>query len=451
MSIIENFAGVTVNPIRMTSSKTPIQFFFLLPFLFLALVLKGQNGEQSLGIHSAIQHRTDEIFESLVEIRRDFHRFPELSGQEQRTSEKVADYLRDLGLEVHTHVGGYGVVGILKGKEEGKKIAWRADMDAMPSDAPDLVDLQSQNEGVRHICGHDVHTAIALGIANVLASQKDRLHGTVYFVFQPSEENIKGAKAMVEDGLFDLIDPEEFYALHMSPFPVGTIATKGEFLFSDYKKVSVALEKGGGHDTAVDFVQSQILSVQNVDSADNFNNPMNWGDPVLGITYPKTLYQDYIFFNPGLEVEDKGERSTVGAYMSCSNRRQLEQAQKELEQKILHSEKADLKAEIAYAQVSYTIHNDEQLTEGAIESISSIYGQESVIRLHGVIPGGRSDDFALFQEEVPGVYFFLGGSNMETGVNAMPHAPDFAVDEDCIKTGVYYFSSLIVESLGGED
>lgn len=178
--------------------------------------------------HVFIQQKTDEIFDSLVSIRRDFHVYPELSGQEERTSKKIEQYLVSLGLEVKTNIGGFGVVGILHGAKKGKKIAWRADIDAMPSNIPDVVNFKSKNEGIRHICGHDVHTTVALGIANVLASQTENLEGTIYFVFQPSEENLKGAQAMIDDGLFDIINPDEMYALHMSPFPAGTIATKSK-------------------------------------------------------------------------------------------------------------------------------------------------------------------------------------------------------------------------------
>src|SRR6056297_3765452 len=132
--------------------------------------------KNTLEIHKNVQNRTDEIFDSLVNIRRDFHKYPELSELEKRTSTKVASYLESLGLEVIKGIGGYGVVGILNTGRPGKHIAWRADIDAIATDIPDVVDFSSKNEGIRHICGHDVHTTVGIGIADVLVSLKEHLH-----------------------------------------------------------------------------------------------------------------------------------------------------------------------------------------------------------------------------------------------------------------------------------
>src|SRR5690606_21042719 len=135
-------------------------FYFYALFIIFHFTASGQEETKGLSIHKSLQEYADEIFQELVDIRRDLHRNPEISGREQRTSEKIAEFLESQGLEVKTHIGGYGVVGILNGSKEGKSIAWRADIDAMPSNIPDVVDFESENPGVRHICGHDVHTAI---------------------------------------------------------------------------------------------------------------------------------------------------------------------------------------------------------------------------------------------------------------------------------------------------
>ena len=175
---------------------------------------------------------------------------------------KVATYLEWLGLEVKTNIGGYGVLGILYTGKPGKKIAWRADIDAMASDIPDVVDFKSKNEGVRHICGHDVHTTVGLGIANVLASQKENLTGTVYFIFQPAEEKAKGAKMMIADGLFDMIKPDEIYALHVSPYPIGTIATKSANVFSHITAIDIEYELSNDQDSLVNFTKELMINAQ---------------------------------------------------------------------------------------------------------------------------------------------------------------------------------------------
>ncbi|HBU78430.1 MAG TPA: amidohydrolase, partial [Muricauda sp.] len=265
--------------------KTPSNTLTIFFFLLVTISSFGQNGITP--IHTEIQQHTEQIFDSLVKIRRDFHMYPEVGGEEKRTSTKIAAYLTELGLEVKTGIGGYGVVGILKGAKPGKKIAWRADIDAMPSKAPDVVDFPSKHEGVRHICGHDVHTAVALGIANVLVQQKEDLEGTIYFVFQPSEENIKGALAMMDDGLFDMIQPEEMYAMHVTPFPAGTIAAKPEEMFSDYKKVDLLFKKGNNKDALFEFAKQAMLSLENVSPESKFWNMQNMGDPEIGIAGTK--------------------------------------------------------------------------------------------------------------------------------------------------------------------
>ena len=137
-----------------------------------------------------IVHLSNTIFDELVALRNDLHNHPELAGNEKRTSGIVKAYLLDLGLEVKTGIGGYGVVGILKGNKEGKKIAWRADMDAALHAFDNKLNHKPQ---VAHICGHDVHTAIGLGIANVLSKCKDDISGTLYFVFHPADESFEGA------------------------------------------------------------------------------------------------------------------------------------------------------------------------------------------------------------------------------------------------------------------
>ncbi len=417
-------------------------------FFFLFVTIAAFSQKSTKSIHTDIQQRTEEIFDSLVTIRRDFHMYPEVGGSEERTSTKIAQYLTRLGLEVKTGIGGYGVVGILKGTKPGKKIAWRADIDAMPSEAPDMVDFKSKHEGVRHICGHDLHAAVALGIANVLAKQKEKLAGTVYFVFQPSEENIKGALAMMDDGLFDIIEPEEMYAMHVTPFPAGTIAVKPEEMFSDYKRVDLLFKKTTKRDALFQFAKQAILSLENVAPDSKFWNMQNMGDPEIGIAGPKSIYKDYTTVDKNnFSIKETEEGIQISGYLSFSDKKQRDSAIPLLREQISNSiyDSAFLKAELV--NVFPTLDNNERLVNENLEELSNIYGKDSVLRLHGVVADGRSDDFAFFQPKVPSVYYFLGGSNYEKGIIAQTHSPIFNVDENCIKTGVNLFASLIVERL----
>ncbi|WP_316822650.1 M20/M25/M40 family metallo-hydrolase [Pedobacter gandavensis] len=143
----------------------------------------------------------------------------------------------DLGIEVKTDIYGHSIVGILNGKKKGKKISWRAEMDALPNDFPDEVEFKSKIKGVQHGCGHDVHLAIGLGIAEILSKNKKNLQGTVYFIFQPEEETFVGAKNMINSGLFSEIRPDEIYGLHITNLPVGKIMVKPNEMFAYQKRI----------------------------------------------------------------------------------------------------------------------------------------------------------------------------------------------------------------------
>ncbi|NJB72039.1 metal-dependent amidase/aminoacylase/carboxypeptidase family protein [Saonia flava] len=431
----------------MNSNKKIIKLAFTIQFLFLGLVSCAQNTKVESSIHKNVQEQTNEIFDSLITIRRDFHVNPEVSGQEKRTSEKIAEYLLALGLEVKTGIGGHGVVGILNTGKAGKRIAWRADMDAMHSDIPDVVDFQSKNEGVRHICGHDVNTTIALGIANVMASQKAKLAGTVYFIFQPSEETYKGAKTMIDDGLFETIQPNEIYGSHIAPAPTTVITTKPEWMFADYKIIQVSYKNSTENEQIIDYTKELISSFQNIEPDSKFWDNRNLLDPNIGLASPNTIFKNFTTVNQNFKVEETEKEISISTYIGSSIMKKLDSVLPLLKQKINESKYAENLIDIEYTLERANIYNDKDLTKNALNSIGKIYGAENTILMYGEMPDGRGDDFAYYQEHVPGVYFYLGGSNFEKGILSMPHAPNFQVDESCIKTGVNYFSSLIVERL----
>ena len=153
------------------------------------------------------------IKDTIIRARRDFHQHPELSFQEKRTSKIVAKKLKSYGLKVITNVGKTGVIGILKGAKPGKTIAMRADMDALPIQETSNIPYKSINDGVMHACGHDAHTAMLLGAAEVLSKKNQQINGEIHFIFQPAEEGYGGAKFMIEDGAIDNVD--EIYGMHV--------------------------------------------------------------------------------------------------------------------------------------------------------------------------------------------------------------------------------------------
>lgn len=415
-----------------------------------------QTQNTNNALHLEIQQETAAIADSLINVRRYLHQYPELSGTEEKTAYFVAQYLRRLGLEVHTGIGGHGVVGILRGTQNGPKIAWRADMDALPSEDPDGVPFASKHPGVRHQCGHDVHTTIALGIASVLSQQKKDLKGTVYFIFQPSEENYKGANAMIADGLFDLIQPDEIYSAHISPMPSGLVATKPDYVFANYRQLKLTFEKSNTADVEQVISDSKaILSeLQNVPSEGSFWDNRNLLDPNIGVGSPNTIFKDYITVEDKMPVEEKENTIAVSAYLTLSNPTILDSLPTYVERRLQTSGYANALKSVRYASDTFVygaerkqLINDAVLAKEVLSRLSNLYGDTVVPPMYGVIPDGRGDDFSFFQERVPGVYFLMGGSNFEKGIIAMPHAPNFHIDENCIPSGVTFFSSLIVERL----
>ena len=185
-----------------------------------------------------ISELTEALRSKLVETRRDIYMHPELSGQEERTAGVVAKRLQEMGAEVSTGVAGYGVIGLLHGGKEGGVVAIRCDMDAVKIQDVLTVPYKSQVPGVKHVCGHDVHSTIALGVAEVLASIRERQSGSVKFIFQPAEETATGARDMIDAGVLENPRPQAIFALHTFPMPAGQlgyvpgIALIGEDSFS---------------------------------------------------------------------------------------------------------------------------------------------------------------------------------------------------------------------------
>ncbi|PIB26962.1 M20 family metallopeptidase [Maribacter sp. 4G9] len=438
----------------MKSQKLTISLLALV----MGCLIFGQNtlkeftivNENALEIHIKVQSRTNEIFDNLVKIRRDFHKHPELSEQEKRTSMKVASYLESLGLEVKKGIGGYGVVGILNTGKPGKHIAWRADIDAIATDIPDVFDFKSNNDGIRHICGHDVHTTIGLGIADVLSSLKQNLTGTVYFIFQPAEEKFTGAKAMINDGLFDMIEPDEIYGLHLSPSPSGTILTKPNNIYAHRTKIEVAYKNADQKDEKINYTKELLSGLQTYDSKSGFWDDRNILSPELGVNSLNSLYKNYVAVRSDFYIDETETYLKIGAIVDASNLDELNAYLESIRKEIKHSKFSN---DLLSAEFSYVLGenkspmNDEFLAKESMNTISRVYGKQNVLPMYGVAPGSFGDDFTFFQKHTPGVYFFLGGSNFEKGIIAMPHTPNFMVDEECIETGVNYFSSMIVERL----
>lgn len=423
------------------------KYLILLVLLFSILISCKSSDKKT--VHQNIEKQTNEIFDSLVEIRRNFHEHPELAGNEKRTSKIIAEYLSNLGLEVKTGVAGYGVVGILKGGKEGKNIAWRADMDALPNDFPDEVSYKSKNKGIQHGCGHDVHMAIGLGIAQVLSKNKESIKGTIYFIFQPEEETFVGAKNMVNSSLFSEMNIDEIYALHVTALPVGQIMVKPNELYAYQKRIQIKFnDKFSKEDAGILYNQIKSEILRKKDGANPWEIPKAF-DSIIGLSNPNTIFKDYLFMEENFVIEEDNNQLDIKAYFYETNKSNLPNILPKIEEIISKSEYKDKFISTSFIQENPTVLNDKLLTENAINTLTDIYGSKSVVMNYGQIPY-FNDDFFYFQQKTSGVYFLLGGSNLEKGINAMNHAPNFGVDEECIRVGVKSFSSLILERTNSE-
>ncbi|MEM8846689.1 MAG: M20/M25/M40 family metallo-hydrolase [Bacteroidota bacterium] len=408
------------------------------------LMFFASNGpvEKSLDQKNMIQ-LSDDIFNELVAIRNDLHDHPELSGKEKRTSKIVKDYLLDLGLEVKTGIGGYGVVGILNGSRKGRKIAWRTDMDAALHAFDNRLNHKPQ---VAHICGHDVHTSIALGIANVLSKCKDDIQGTVYFIFQPAEESFKGAKAMIEDGLFKEIQPDEIFGLHVFPTEIGTVSSKPNELFAYQRRIKLTFENTIDPEAFSNFFQEVLAEFTR-----HKTNSEPWSldyltHPKEGLANLNTIYDDYFIL--GSNVSTRYEKNTTSfecTYYETDSQR-LDSISKQITHQILDSEYGEFYVDTSFTAERPTVINDPKLTTESLTILDGFLGKANVQHFYGQVPYSN-EDFIYYQYEVPGVMFLLGASNKEKGIYALPHTSEFEVDEEVIKVGVNYFSTFLTEKI----
>ena len=381
-------------------------------------------------IEGQIDARVHAAMPSLIETRRDIHRHPERSGQEARTAALVARKLRALGLAVRTGVGGHGVVAILRGGKPGPVVGYRADMDAVPSHDPDPVDFRSIVPGVRHICGHDVHTTVGIGVATALAAVKRDLPGTAVFYFQPAEENTEGARAMIEAGALDRPTPNAVFALHCSPFEAGTMAAVEGLVLPGLDAVTIRLSGAGDLGAAA---KAAVALLRSVDTpreatgaaADSFVSVEIW--------------------DQGLPDGDRAV--AVSAGIRAASETIFTRVERDLRAKAAALGIPDVRAEVAYrhaivpATVSYL-----ETVRATYPALRRALGKD---RLEILPRGSRyfSEDFSYFLQRVPGSMYFLGVSNKAKGIVGMPHSPGFAVDEAAIEVGSRTMARVLADYL----
>ncbi len=395
-------------------------------------------------IVEALSREASNIFPQLIALRRDLHKHPELSGEEARTAGIVAGYLERLGLEVKTGVGGYGVVGLLHGSKHEPVVAYRADMDAINEEIFEDHAYSSINPGVSHACGHDVHTAIALGTAQVLSTFRDELPGTIKFIFQPAEESLEGAEKMLADGVLDDEAPLAIFAIHTGPFETGQIVVHPGLGLPGMVEYTLSFEGESALESARK-VEKGISQVGTVHYPKNARETEKFFENLAAnIEEPESFILTMGF----LDDDVTQESARIKGFIKASGSEEYNLAQASILQVTSDNGKPGLKIRCRFDEVLPDMVCDEVLALWSVGPLQEVLGEENVIIGRRTTPFS-GEDFACFLKRIPGVMFFLGGSNAEWGINAIPHSRHFAVDEQILLTGTRCMSNLLYRYLVG--
>lgn len=393
----------------------------------------------------AIAEAAARLLPKLVETRRDFHRHPELSNREERTSGIVAERLRALGgIEVRTGVARYGVVGVLRGGRPGPVVALRADMDALPIDEVNDVPYRSGTAGVKHACGHDAHTSILLGVAEVLAGMRAEIGGTVVFLFQPSEEGapngeLGGAPLMIKEGALANPRPDAIFGLHVMPtLEAGTVGYMSGPAMASSDKFTITIHGTSSHGAnpqdSVDAVYVAAECIQALQSIrSRRTNPqegfvLSIGQITGGNRF--NIIADEVTLVGTMRVLDEKTRENAVQWI------------RQILGGVTSAHGATY--ELNLMESAAVTFNDPQLVAASLPSFKRAIGDANVI---GMRPVMVAEDFSYYQREVPGFFFFLGVRNEAKGFTAMLHTPAFDLDEDAMRTGVTAMATVALDFL----
>jgi amidohydrolase len=371
----------------------------------------------------------------LSEWRQDLHAHPELGFEEHRTSDFVASKLEEFGVEVHREIGKTGVVGVLRQGNETRSIGLRADMDALPISETNEFSHKSKNPGKMHACGHDGHTVMLLAAAKYLAESRS-FSGQVNFIFQPAEEGLGGAKAMIDDGLFDKFPCDRVYAMHNGPgIAVGKFASVPGIRTAAGAFFDIKVIGKGGHGAFPQFaidpitIAAEIIgAIQTIISRTTSPND----SAVLSITK--------------VHAGDAYNVIPESAMLSGTVRTFAIDKMQEIERQMISISEGISKAHGGTALVEFNtlflpVLNEEEATDLATEVCRDMVGQDNVITTGSA--GTGSEDFSFMSNEVPGCYVIIGNGEDS---NAL-HNPNFDFNDEALVYGGSFFARVIEKEL----
>ena len=376
----------------------------------------------------------------LTEIRRDLHANPELAFEETRTSSLVVEYLKKLGIEVHTGLAKTGVVGVIRGKKSGGRgIGLRADMDCLPLHESNSFDYKSRVQGRMHACGHDGHTTMLLGAARYLAETRN-FDGTAYLIFQPAEEGGGGGEVMVKEGLFERFPASEVYALHNWPgLPPGKIAVGAGPMMAATDEVQITVRGKGGHAALPHLAVDPVVATAHVITALQTVASRNV-EPVDAIVVSVCAMQTSQLGAYNVIPDSVKLMGTVRTFRP-ETRTLAEKRINEIVQGVAAALGAS--AEIDYRRGYPATVNSAREAEFAARVGERIFGAGGVVRDPDPTMGG--EDFSYMLQARPGAYVFLGQGGLAGG--CMLHNPNYDFNDEVIPLGAGYLAALVEESL----
>lgn len=391
-------------------------------------------------LKESIYRKAEEHHKDVVAIRRHLHMHPELSFQEYNTAAFVAGKLKELNIPFQEGVAGTGLVALIEGKGKGKTVALRADMDALPITEANDVPYKSQNTGVMHACGHDVHTSSLLGVAAILNSVKDQFNGTVKLIFQPAEEKLPGgASLMIEQGVLKNPAPDVVLGQHVMPLiETGKVGFRTGIYMASTDELYVTVKGKGGHGA---------MPHLNI-------------DPVLITSHMIVALQQIVSrnANPTMpSVLSFGKVIANGATNVIPNEVYLEGTFRTLDEKWrndAHQKMKKLAEELAVAMGGScefiikrgypVLYNNEELTARSKKYAVDYLGADNVLDLDIWM---AAEDFAFYTHHSPSCFYRLGTRNESRGITSSVHTPTFDIDEESLKTGMGLMSWIALKEL----
>src|SRR5699024_1923600 len=381
----------------------------------------------------------EKLIQDAIDFRRVLHQYPELSAEEVETSKRIQEKLKEYGIPFQTGFADTGILGIIKGEQEGKVIGIRADIDALPMEEISGVDFSSKNDGVMHACGHDAHTSMLIHAGKILNDNKKDLKGTILLIFQPAEElsPTGGSQRMMDDGVFNEYEPEMLLAQHVWPdLEVGKFGVMAGPIMGNSDKFKIIIKGYGGHayithsTTDALITANQVVNVLQTLVSRNAN-PMEPAVLTVGRFEAGTKHN---------VIAETAELEGTIRTQSDETKAMMKKRFFEVVENVVHSMGAE--CEIIFDDGYPATVNDERWASALRQSLVKLYGESAVPSLQPSLAG---EDFSRFLQKYPGVYYWLGTS---VGEGQKPlHNPAFRLNEDAFKYGITGMVNMAVDTL----